>query len=263
MITPLSGDQFDIEKYRGMEPIDMMLAMRRDLEFKLPPVGKSTHTAYMAGTKWVRTTWRCDKPGCWFVSTPSSDDNLKTIIDWHNGDGEDRCPTPPRRESLPSGLPEIEKLWREIDDVVDSIRDKTDYRGMDSATMQGYVKGLAFSVVMKDKELWPDIKAVSREAMRRWKMRNKLIPWEATPTRHSNDFNSIGQKGGWAPANPPPTQPIKRAATKKVTAAVHKVTLTEQQQASIKAGYGSNMFSVDELANMYGATVEQVKQLVA
>jgi hypothetical protein len=262
VITPLSGDQFDIDKYRSMDPITMMLTMRKDLEFKLPPVGKSTHTAYMAGIKWVRTTWRCDKPGCWFVSTPSSDANLQTIIEWHNGQGEDRCPTPPRRESLPSGLPEIEKLWREIDDVVDAIKAKDSYRGMEAAAMNGYVRGLAFSVVMKDKELWPDIKAVSMQAMKRWKMRNKLLPWEPTPTRHSNDFNSIGQKGGWAPANPPPTQPIKRAPVKKTAPAAPKINLTEQQQTSIKAGHGSGMFSVAELANMYGATEEQVKQLV-
>jgi hypothetical protein len=259
--APLPGDGFDIEKYRAMDPITMMLTMRRDLEFKLPPVGKTTHTAYMAGGKWTRTTWRCDKPGCWFVSTPSSESNLQTIIDWHNGDGADHCPTPPRRESLPSGLPEIEKLWREIDDVVDAIKAKTEYRGMDASAMNGYVRGLAFSVVMKDKELWPDIKAVSVQAMKRWKMRQQLIPWETTPTRHSNDFSSIGQQGGWAPANPPPTQPIKRAA-KKAAPPAPKVTLSDQQQASIRAGHGAGMFSVAELASMYGATEDQVKQLV-
>lgn len=262
MNNPVAGEDFDIEKYRSMDPVTMMFAMRKDLEFKLPPVGKTTHTAYMAGTKWQRTTWRCDKPGCWFVSTPSSEPNLQTIIDWHNGEGDDRCPTPPRRESLPSGLPEIEKLWREIDDVVDAIKAKESYRGMTDSAMNGYVKGLAFSVVMKDKELWPDMKAVAKQAITRWKMRQKLIPFEPTPTRHDNNFNSIGLNGGWSPAGPPPTQPIKRAPAKKAAPAAPKITLTEQQQTSIKAGHASGMFTVDELAGMYGATAAQVKQLV-
>ncbi len=257
MTTPLSGEKFDIEKYRGMEPIPMMLAMRRELEFALPPVGESTHTAWMGGKKWVRTTWRCDKPGCWFVSTPSSAPNLKLIIEYHKGEGEDRCPTPPRRESLPSGLAEIEKLWREIDDVVDCIKEGVPYRGLDRSAMNGYVKGLAFSVVMKDKSLWPDVRAVSVQAMKRWKMRKQLIPWESTPTRHENDFNSIGQKGGWIPvAGAAPAKPAKKAApVRKI------VSLSAEQIAAIKAAHASTMFTVQELADMYKASVAQVVEI--
>lgn len=257
MIIPLSSEKFDLDHYRAMQPLDMMMAMRRDLEFKLPPVGKTVERMKINGHPWERTTWRCEKPGCWFVSTPSTESDLATIMEWHRGDGENMCPTSPRRESLPSGLAEIEKLWREIDDVVECIKAKESYRGLDTAGMNGYVKGLAFSVVMKDKTLWPDIRAVSVQAMKRWKMRHKLIPWESTPTRHENDFSGLGQQGGWKPVGTPPsTTPVKKAApVRKI------VSLSAEQIAAIKAAHASTMFTVQELADMYKASVAQVVEI--
>lgn len=257
MIIPLPSENFHLDNYKNMAPMDMWLAMQRDLEFKLPPRGKTVERTKINGHPWERTTWRCEKSGCWFVSTPSTESNLKTIIEWHEGEGEDRCPTPPRRESLASGLAEIEKLWREIDDVVDCIKAKESYRGLDTAGMNGYVKGLAFSVVMKDKTLWPDIRAVSVQAMKRWKIRNKLIPWEATPTRHENDFSSLGVKGGWKPVGgSAPVQPAKKAApVSKI------VSLSPEQTAAIRAAHASSMFTADELASMYKASVAQVREI--
>lgn len=257
----LSTEKFNIDDYAGMEPVQMMYAIRKQLEYKMPPIGTTVHTASFGGYKWIRQTWRCDVVGCWFVCTPRVDDkrSLEELIAYHRGTGDEyRCPTPPRRESLPSGLAEIEKLWREIDDVVDAIKSGEPLRGMNGAGLAGYVKGLAFSVVMKDKDLWPDIKAVSQQAGRRWKMRNGALPFEPTPTRFENDFSSLGQQGGWK-KDPNAAQPVS-APPKKT--APKKVNLPADTVNAIKSAHGSGMFTAEELAPAYGITVAQVKQVL-
>ncbi len=269
----MRGEDFDIDQFRGMEPVQMMFAMRKALEFAMPPVGLTVHTANFGGYKWVRNTWRCEVVGCWYVCTPRVGDtrSVEELIEHHrNAGNEYRCPTPPRRESLPSGLSEIEKLWREVDDVVDAIKAKTEYRGMSSSHMLGYVRGLAFSIVMKDKDLWPDVTAVSKQAGLRWKMRRGLIPYEATPTRHANDFSSLGQQGGWRKdktetSSPATTArksaPVKATARKRAAPAA-QVSLPAQTVAAIRAAKASGMFSDQDLASTYGVTVAQIQQVM-
>lgn len=260
----MRDEDLDLEKYRDMDPVQMMYAIRKELEFAMPPVGLTVHTANFGGYRWVRNTWRCEVEGCYYVCTPRVGDkrSIEDIIKYHRGTGDEyRCPTPPRRESLPSGLAEIEKLWREIDDVVDAIKDGVPYRSMTSEEMRGYVRGLAFSIVMKDKDFWPDIKSVSQQAGRRWKMRKGQLPHEATPTRHENNFSSLGQQGGWRkdktqPAAAPAksTPPRKRAAPAKA--------LPPETAKAVKSAATSGMFTVAEVADIYKVTEAQVRQVM-
>lgn len=260
------GD-FDLDKYRGMDPIDMMLTMRRDLEFKMPARGVSTHTAIFGGARWVRKTWRCEVEGCWYVCTPSSDKNLQEIQAYHRGQGEDRCPTAPRRESLPSGKMEIEKLWLEIDDTVDAIKAGVEYRGMGKDALNGFVRGLAFSIVMKDKEFYPDIKAVAAEALRRWKMRHKKIPWDATPSHFTHRHKWFAE-GGWRveerleDPKPAPKKAAPRKTAKAPAVAVPVFRPTADQLSAIKAGLDSEMFTPADFAGMYGTTPAEIERVV-
>lgn len=257
MNVPLAGEDFDLDKYRGMEPMKMMLAMRRDLEFKMPPVGLTRHTATIGGILYERFTWRCDKPNCWYVCTPRDTSQVDTMKKQH----ESACPTEPRRESLPSGLAEIEKLWREVDDVIDAMKSGQPYRNMEGDELKAYVKGIAFSIVMKDKDLWPTIKDVAAQGLKRWKMRNNQLPFEATPTRHSNDFSSIGSRGGWQPApGQTPSTPARKAAIKRA-AAPKAVPLAADVVAKIRTALGTGMFDSDEIAIMYSVTKSQVESV--
>lgn len=258
--APLAGeDKFDLDSYRGMDPVQMMLAIRRDLEYKLPRVGETKQRLILAGKEYVRTTWRCDQPNCYYVCTPRDNENLDEIKNHHvNGTTGNQCPTPPRRESLPSGLDEIEKLWREVDDVMDALQAKEAYREMEGGELKAYVRGLAFSIVMKDHELWPDIKAVSRQAAKRWKMRKGQLPWEATPTRHSNNANLVGTNSGWVPAqSPAKAAPARKAAPRKAAAPA----LPEAKVKAIKGALASGMFEPADIALMYSCTVAQVNSL--
>jgi hypothetical protein len=165
-----------------------------------------------------------------------------------------------------SGLEEIDKLWREIDDVVDAIKAKKEYRGMDATAMNGYVKGLAFAVVMKDRSIFQSMREVAAEALRRWRMRQGQIPWAATPTRHAPDFKWHGGHGGWKPIGPAPaaaTPPTKSRSTRKLPPPVAKPKFnpTADQLTSIKAGIGSGMFTADDFASMYGTTAEEIRRV--
>lgn len=255
--APLASEDFDINLYAGMEPVQMMFAMRRDLEFKMPPAGITKQRSIIGGVEFERLTWRCDKKNCWYTCTPRNSANLADIQQRHEGD----CPVEPRRESLPSGLAEIEKLWREVDDVLDAIKANEEYRGMAGEVLKAYVKGLAFSIVMKDKDLWPTIKDVSRQAMRRWQMRQGQIPFEATPTRHSNSFSSLGTPGGWQAVSVPPSKraPAKKAAPRKVAPAAPALPATTV--SAIKTALASGMFEPDEIATMYSVTISQVESV--
>lgn len=259
--APVGGPGFDFKKYEKMSPVEMMIAIRGDLEFKMPPVGEHISTAIVGGARFTRVTWRCEREGCWYICTPRDPANLQLLKDQHyQGNTGDQCPTPPRRESLPSGLAEIEKLWREIDDCVKAIKAGQPYRDMSGADLNGFVRGLAWCIVMKDTELWPNIKAVSAEAMRRYKMHRGEIPYEATPTRHSNNFNAF-QHGGWKSEGKPAPTPYKATAKKTAKAAPKKVELSPDRVAAVKAARDSGMFDEQDIAMMYGVTVEQIKML--
>lgn len=256
MNAPLAGEDFNLEDFQGMDPVQMMFAMRRALEFKMPPIGLTRHTATIGGTQFERLTWRCDKPNCWYTCTPRNAGSVDEMKKQH----ESACPTAPRRESLPSGLAEIEKLWREVDDVMDALKAGESYRDMEGKELQAFVKGLAFSIVMKDKELWPTIKDVAAQALKRWKMRQGQIPFESTPSRHENNFSSLGSRGGWqATSGVTPSTPARKAAVARAAKAAP--TLPADKVKAIKSAKASGMFSDEDISTMYGVTISQVKSV--
>ncbi len=260
----MNSDQpYDLSALEGMTPGQMLLKIRRDLEFAMPKRGVTKSEMSLGGNRWTRTVWRCEKEGCWYVATPSSDANLADIQRVHaTGAGNSNpCPSPPRREELPSGLSEVEKLWREIDDVVDKILNAESYREMEQSEMRGYLKGLAFSVVMKDRDLFPDIKSVSREARERRKMRHNLIPWRPTPTHQAKHWaGGHNLPGGWAPVEPAAVMekkpPVKKATPRKVTVPAEKVK-------QIRFALESGMLPEDSIAQMYGVSVAVVQKIKA
>lgn len=257
---PLPAEDFDIERYKGLPAHELMVAMRRDLEYKLPPKGMTVQVTRMGGREWRRYTWRCSREGCWYMCTPRSEANARELEQDHlAGKGFSPCPTPPRRELLPSGSSEVEKLWREIDDVVEAIKKNESYRNMTGEGLKGFVKGLAFCIVMKDKEYFPDIRSVAVEAERRWKMHHGLAPWESTKTHHTNNHDGgSAPGGGWVPTDGWQTgkTPAKKA-TPRVPA------LSQAKINQIKTAHGSGMFTdPNDIALMCGVTVTQVKQVI-
>jgi hypothetical protein len=242
-----------------MTPVQMMVAMRKDLEFAMPARGITKTIARHSGYVWERVHWRCEAEGCWYIATPSSEANLKSIQATHLKPGADQCPTLPRRERLPSGKMEIEKLWSELDDVVDCLQNKTSYRGMSPEEMKGYAKGLAWTVVMKETDFFQDIRSVTVEAVKRWKRRKGDLPWEATPSKETHAHKWF-PNGGWVQVKRDDMAGLPGAKKPVVKPAK---TWQPGQVKAIRAAGQSGMFSHEDLASTYDTTVAEIKKLLA
>lgn len=235
------------------------------MEFAMPPRGVTTHRNVTGGVSWSRTIWRCEVEGCWHVQI-LRDEKKGTLDDARarhkSGTYGFYCPSPPMRESLPSGLPEIEKLWREMDDITDALIGKTEYRGMIDATLKAYAQGIAFCIVMKDTSIFPDAKSVSVEAAARWKMRNDKLPYRKTPT-NQNVNGSWMAAGGWNAEEHGSVAPLqkKSSATPAITAALTKVD--PDKALAIKNALRSKMFTEQDLAEVYKLPIALIKQIGA
>lgn len=237
-----------------------MFTIRKDMEFAMPPRGVTVHTSNLGGKKLTRITWRCEVEGCWYVCFARDDAHLLKQQESHRTTSLGfHCPTPPMRESLPSGLPEIEKLWRELDDVTDSLVAKETYREMSGEDLKAYAKGISFSIVMKDKVYFADIAAVAKESVERWKMRNNKVPYRKTPTSQ-NTNGSFQVVGGWREAKDE-VGTVERPKADTPAGRSQRAKLNDKQINAIRIGMQSGMFTADELAGTYGISAALVDEI--
>lgn len=222
--------------------------------YAMPPVGMTTTRANFNGRTIHSYTVRCGSINCWFVGHGGTSEDAQFTLDEH------KCPTPPARNELPTGRSTLEKLWDEMDDVTAALIDGEEYNGMSVDTLRGYAKGIAFNLSMMTHPYFRTIKDIAKEAGARYKMSKGKIPWRPTPSYRHNPLPEAltANVVGTVPA-------VKRAPTKriptKVTAPV--VNLEPENAAAIRAGLGSGMFSMQELAEMYGVTIEQVRAVAS
>lgn len=239
--------------------VNMRLQMSHDGEFKMPPPGVNATRYSIGGRRYEKFGVRCDVDGCWFAegALPTKEAAEKFLADHKSGSYSVRpCPAPPRRESLPSGLRHVEKLWRELDDVVEMMAKKEEgYRGMILETMAGYAKGIAFSIVMLDSIYFPDVESVSRHARDRRKMRLGEMEWAPTPTSRQQDI-TVAEANGLHDVGP--TAPTKAASKAKPA-----VVVSDQIRMAIIGGFKSGLFSHADLAETYKLPLDLVKQLTA
>lgn len=240
-----------------------MFTIRKDMEFAMPPRGVTVHKNEFSGKVWKRVIWRCEEEGCWYVRILKDDkpDTLTAARTQHKeGTYGFHCPSPPMRESLPSGLPEIEKLWREVDDVTDALMGKAEYRGMSAEGLKAYAQGLAFCIVMKDVTYFPDVQSVSREAVVRWKMRNDKAPYRKTPTTQNTNGSWMAH-GGWNADEHGSVSLPKPRSTETPAMTAAKNRLDAKAMKGIKVAIDSGMFAMDEIAETYKIPIELVKQI--
>lgn len=240
--------------------VNMGLKMSHEGEFKLPPPGIHETRYSIAGTRYVKYSVRCDVEGCWFSegTLPTREGAEKFLADHKAGGKFVRpCPAPPRRESLPSGLRYVEKLWRELDDVIECISLGGTYRegtkeAMEGPALAGYAKGLAFSIVMLDGIYFPDMVSVARHARDRRLMRIGEIPYVATPSTRKHDATIMEVNGlhvAEDQAKPAAAAPAKTKAP---------AMPSEQIQSAIRAGIKSGMMSASDMAEAYNLPVDLI-----
>lgn len=208
--------------------IQMYFRIRKEFEFGMPPVGLSKNVIVLAGKRFTRYTYHCPVEGCWYVCH-GSETIINQNITHHNNKDDNyniECPTPPRRESLPSGNSEIEKLWREMDDIVDAIYNGDEYRKMTGEILKAYATGISFSIVMKEVEFFPDIKSVAIHAAERRQMRLGTRPYKRTPTRTAPKFSSTAPENGLFDSSPVVHRPKRSKLTDKIVAAIKRADET-------------------------------------
>lgn len=79
-----------------------------------------------------------------------------------------------------------EQLWDRMDEVMDFIYSMDTMRDPELDVYKGEGRGLAFALKLMCQPYFPDEKAVTREAVRRYKMRQGDIEWEPTPGYNYN-----------------------------------------------------------------------------
>lgn len=231
--------------------VNLRLKMSNEGEFRLPPVGVTKTRYQLGGKTYVKHSVRCGVEGCWFMggSFGTSQEADQYLADHQQGGKNftEPCPAPPRRESLPSGLSYVEKLWRELDDVVDHLASAElpadGYRGMNRMQLAGFGQGLAFSIVMLEPVHFKSIKEVAAHARDRRKMRLGDIPWSPTPTGHKHNATTVEVKG----LHPEPTAPVAEPS--------------EDVKKAIRGALASGMFQPAELAEVYKLPASYIETL--
>lgn len=251
---------YEYKGKKNLTAVQLMFVIRKDMEFAMPPKGVTVHTMNLGGKKMQRITWRCEVEGCWYVCFARDDAHLLQQQETHRNTSIGfHCPTPPMRESLPSGLPEIEKLWRELDDVTDALVAKVKYRDMEGEELKAFAKGISFVIVMKDHRYFPDISSVSKEAIDRWKMRNNKLAYRKTPTTH-NTSGSFQVVGGWERVKDE-VGTVERPKVDTPAGRSQRAKLNDKQINAIRIGMQSGMFTADELASTYGIAATLVDEI--
>lgn len=264
--------------FNYQEPrLSQMFATARDYEFRMPPVGISETRYTASGMRYKKYTVRCGVEGCWYVVlTSPSPEHCEALMEDHKvgRNFQPPCPAPPRRESLPTGHSFVEKLWAEIDDVTECMFTQQNYRDMDD--LKSYARGLAFSIVMLDTTHFQDVNSVSREAVRRRKMRLGEIPYEPTPTSTrwgARFWETLGLVAdgpvdpGNTPSNRPSVPVAARSGARRLPSRVAPKpapmpALDAKQIAAIKAGVASGTVTAAQIAQVYGLTEAQVMGIV-
>jgi hypothetical protein len=240
-----------------------------DSYYKMPLVGITETRARVGDRVSTQYTSRCGSKECWFVGHAATSVDAQRLLDEH------ACPTAPARNELPSGYSTVEKLWDEADDVMAAILEHRAYnagdRALDGLSLQGYMRGLCFALSMMTHPYFRTITEVGRELQKRYKIRRREIPFEATPSYRYNPT---------PPPTPPPgkrevfhgttiegkaktaTRGTTRATTKKALDKIDMRGLSIQQTEQLQRAYVLGMFTVEELATNYGVSVETVRFLV-
>lgn len=222
--------------------------------YKMPPVGLTVTRASIGEKVILSYTLRCGSINCWFVGHAATEPDAQLLINEH------QCPTPPARNELPTGRSTLEKMWDELDDVTKAIIEKSEYNGMQGASLKAYALGCAFALSMMTHPYFRTVKEISRQLGKRYKMSKGEIPWEPTP---SYNYNPLPES---LTANVVLNKPMAKTTTSEKKPSVSRVKraiIPADKQAVIMAGLASNMFSHEDIAAMYQVPIESVRALAA
>lgn len=234
--------------------------------YKMPAVGITETRARVGDVTITQFTIRCGAADCWYVGHAMREQDVVEML------GQHTCPTAPARNELPTGYSTLEKLWDELDEATSCLLEqrewKTGTRTFRDTSLQAYCRGLAFALSMMTHPHFKTADDISREAVSRYKMRTGKIPFRQTPTYRYNPMPAgtvrvVGDPGIKINRAAPPlsaAKPVKKAA-KKVASKVDMSKIDTATAEKIKQVDSASLMSRQELAGVYGITVETVNAI--
>lgn len=244
--------------------------MEPDNYYKMPPVGMTGSRVKVDGIVRTLFTVRCGDKACWFVGNAAREQDAQMLLDNHE------CPTPPARNELPTGYSILDKMWDELDDATAALLEQREWRTgtqtLEGSKLQGYCRGIAFTLSMMTHPHFRTSDEVTREAVRRYKQHQGQVPHTDTPGYHGHNPmpSSTPRQANTDPSvistKPAERQTPKRAPLKKATPnpMLKKIDMSSIDAATsdkIRMVDKTGMMKRDELAKIYGVTIETVNFL--
>lgn len=205
------------------------------------PVYERTIVSKDSGTyPWISD---CGVVGCYYIVSARTKIAAELQLAIHN------CPlegvTKGMSENTPAnaGKSIVEKLWDMLDNDVNMIKSDS----INTEWHKAHAAGLAAAIALMAVPYFTDTAGVSREALRRWQMRNGDIDFEPTPSYQYN---------------PPPagTRVTEPRAPRPV---VIPPSLTNEDKVGIKFAMEGRTFTAEQVASAYKVSAEVVRAVVA
>ncbi len=173
-----------------------------------------------------------------------------------------------------NGMSIAEQYWVELDRVIDKI--KKGGRNADPEAyhkLQGRAGGLAYCIVKACEPYYDAEVDVSKEALRRWKMRNGKMDWEPTPgyqynpqPAHEHARATLGHDAPATYTQPhnrgtaPVAAPVSGRRRRAGAATPVEKQLSELEKETIRKTGGA--FPSADLAKMYGVSEATIRSLI-
>lgn len=236
--------------------------------YRMPPEGMTLSRVKVDGIVRTMATVRCGAKDCWFVGHAAREQDAQSLLDNHE------CPTAPARNELPSGNSTLDKMWDELDEATAALLEEREYvtgtQHLSGVKLQGYCRGLAFTLSMMTHPHFRTSDDITREAVRRYKQHKGTVEYAPTPGYHSHnpmpastqriagDPSRISNR----PAVKPTPNPMKKAAPSKATLAKIDMSSIDVETASkIRLADKTGMMKRPELAKIYGVSEATVNFL--
>lgn len=243
--------------------------MDPDNYYRMPPTGITQSRVKVDGIVRTMFTIRCGASDCWYVGNAGREQDVNQLLLNHE------CPTAPIRNELPTGYSTLDKMWDELDAATAALLEarewKTGTMTLSGTQLQYYCRGIAFGLSMLTHPHFRTVQDVSIEALRRYKQYKGEVekaptpgyrghnPMPASSQRMAGDPSRVSNKP--APVAPNPMKRAPLAAAKKSVSQVDLRSIDAETANKIKAVDAAGVMPREQLARMYGLTVDTVKAI--
>lgn len=227
----------------------------RDTFWATPPRGITKSTVRIGPDVRHHYTYFCDaNTECMAVAYGSTEESARRELNDHI------CPAEVKSEMMPSGKTVIQKMWDELDYVINVIKsDETPEE--DKAAWKRSAEAFALCIAFVSIPYFRSRVDILKQANKRWRIRQGEIPWEATPGYNYYPLATL------AYAKPEPEvkrTPLKASKpAKKVDApVVVKVRdFSVAERTMIQDGIHKQGMRAEDLASMFGVSVDRIKTI--